>query len=252
MHNDTSWGTVVDWYDKHLDDANTYHAQVITPNIIRVVNLKPTEALLELGCGQGFFLEKFTEYSKKITGVDLGKALILRAATKGIQAELIVGSAEDQKLLQGKTFDVITIILALQNMKDVGAVIKNLSRLLAPGGRVCVVLNHPTFRMPKLSSWGMDAAKKVQYRRVDGYLSEYEVEIDMTPGSKEASKKFTKSYHRSLQNYMKAFAKEGFAITKLEEWISHRTSEPGPWAKAENIARKEIPLFMCLVLKKLN
>jgi hypothetical protein len=51
---------------------------------------------------------------------------------------------------------------------------------------------------------------------------------------------------------VKTFAKEGFAVTKLEEWISHRKSENGPWAKAENNARKEIPLFMCMVFKKLS
>lgn len=252
MNNDTSWGAVADWYDKHLDDANTYHAQVVAPNLLRVVDLQSHESLLELGCGQGFFLEKFSEYSKKLAGVDLAQTLILRAATKGIPADLIVGSAEDPKIMQGRTFDVITIILALQNMKNIAAVVSNLSRLLAPGGRVCIVLNHPTFRVPKSSSWGIDTENNVQYRRVDGYLSEQELLIDMAPGKKDAHKKtFTKSYHRPLQVYMKAFAKEGFAITKLEEWISHRKSEPGPWAKAENIARKEIPLFMCLVLRKL-
>jgi hypothetical protein len=38
-------------------------------------------------------------------------------------------------------------------------------------------------------------------------------------------------------------------VTMLEEWNSHRKSEPGPRAKAEDLARKEIPLFLCLVAK---
>lgn len=248
----TSWGNVADWYDKHLADANTFHAQVVAPNLTRIVNLQPHESLLELGCGQGFFLEQFSAYSKKLTGVDVAKELILRAVTRGVEAEYVVASAEDATILSGKTFDVITIVLALQNMRNLDAVVANLSRLLAPGGRVCIVLNHPTFRIPKHSSWGTDTEQKIQYRRIDSYLREQEHDIDMTPGTKETHKKsLTKSYHRPLQVYMKAFAKESFVITALEEWISHRKSEPGPWAKAEDIARKEIPLFMCLVLKKL-
>ena len=57
---DTSWGNVAEWYDKHLNDDNTYHSQVVLPNLLRVVDLGSNESLLELGCGQGFFLEKFS------------------------------------------------------------------------------------------------------------------------------------------------------------------------------------------------
>ncbi len=250
MKKDTSWGKVADWYDKHLKDDDTYHSKVILPNLLRVADLKPNEALLELGCGQGFFLEHFSKYSQKLTGVDLGKSLIEKAKQKNIPAEFIVASADNQTILKDKKFDVITIILALQNMKDLAGVVENISRLLKPNGRVCIVLNHPAFRIPQKTSWGVDKENKIQYRRVDSYLSEFEAKIDMTPG-KKSNKEFTQSYHRPLQVYMKAFAKESFAITKIEEWISHRQSEAGPWAKAENTSRKEIPLFMCIVLKSI-
>lgn len=250
MKKDTSWGKVANWYDKHLDDENTYHAQVVAPNLLRIVDLKPEESLLELGCGQGYFIEKFSAISRNLTGVDLGKELIEIAHKRFVHAKFLVGNAEDQKILHGKKFDAITIVLAIQNMKDLSAVVKNLSRLLKDGGRVIVVLNHPAYRIPQKTSWAMDSENKIQYRRVDAYMSETETKIDMTPGSKD-KKVYTMSYHRPLQVYSKAFAKEGFAITKIEEWISHRKSENGPWAKAEDTARKEIPLFMCLVLKKI-
>ena len=67
----------------------------------------------------------------------------------------------------------------------------------------------------------------------------------MTPGSK-TDKKFTVTFHRPLQVFVKALSKSGFALTRLEEWISHKESEKGPRQKAENKSRKEIPLFMCL------
>jgi hypothetical protein len=37
-------------------------------------------------------------------------------------------------------------------------------------------------------------------------------------------------------------------VTKLEEWISNKTSE-GKNADRENTARKEFPMFMCLEIK---
>lgn len=245
----TSWGNVADWYDKHLSDDNTFHAQVIAPNLERIVSLKANESMLELGCGQGYFIEKFSYISPKVTGVDVAKQLIEIAQTKNPKAKFMVGNAEDPKLLPGQQFDVITVILAIQNMRDLAAVAKNLNRLLKKDGKVVIVLNHPAFRVPQYSGWGTDPERKVQHRAVATYMSEVEIKIDMTPG-KSANKEMTLSYHRPLQVYSKAFSKEGFGIVKIEEWISHKKSV-GLHAKMEDHARKEIPLFMCLVLKKI-
>jgi hypothetical protein len=64
------------------------------------------------------------------------------------------------------------------------------------------------------------------------------------PGKTNSPK--TISYHRSLQDFSKALFKSGFSITRLEEWISHKQSQKGPRQKAEDQARKEIPMFLML------
>ena len=246
----TGWGNVASWYDGHLRDDDTYHAKVILPNLTRLVALKPSESLLELGCGQGFVLEKFLKYSTNLTGVDIGAELIEIAKKNNPKITYMTASADDSKILSGETFDVIMIVLALQNMKNLSAVVENVARLLKKDGRVYLVLNHPAFRIPQNSDWIFDDKKGVQARRVDRYMSEVEISIDMTPG-KKTNKEMTKSFHRPLQVYSKTFAKHGFAITKIEEWISHKESQKGPRAEAENAARKEIPMFMCLELKRI-
>ncbi|MDP3948537.1 MAG: class I SAM-dependent methyltransferase [bacterium] len=91
---------------------------------------------------------------------------------------------------------------------------------------------------------------KIQYRRIDSYLSPAKIKIDMHP-SEKIKKVYTYSFHHSIQDYMKALAASSLAIVKLEEWISHRKSETGPRAKAEDIARKEIPAFMAFEAIKL-
>ncbi len=134
-------------------------------------------------------------------------------------------------------------MLALQNIEDLAAVEKEVKRVLSSRGRFVIVLNHPAFRVLKRSSWGWDEEAGVQYRRVDGYLSAAKVPIEMHPCAGSTK---TISYHRSLQDFFKSLAAAGFAVTKLEEWISHKASEHGPRQKAEDTARKEIPLFMLL------
>jgi ubiquinone/menaquinone biosynthesis C-methylase UbiE len=138
-------------------------------------------------------------------------------------------------------------VLALQNMEDLPRVCKEVNRVLKPGGKFVMVVNHPTFRVLKRSSWGWDASG-VQYRRIDGYLSGAKILVDMHPGSAQAVR--TISYHRSLQDFFKALTGAGLLVSRLEEWISHRVSEKGPRQKAEDTARKEIPLFMMIEARK--
>jgi hypothetical protein len=110
-------------------------------------------------------------------------------------------------------------------------------------------LLHPAFRTPQHTDWGFDSKKTVQYRKVEKYLSEIAISIELAPFKGE-KKAVTTTFHRSLQWYMKAFRNAGFAITSLEEWNSHKKSQPGPRQAAEDNARKEIPMFLALELKK--
>lgn len=245
----TDWGKVANWYNEHLKESDSYHSQVILPNLMRLVNLQPTESLIELGCGQGFFLQNFFEVSKNLAGVDLGPELIAIAKQNNPKINYLVASADDPHIFPEDKFDVVTIVLALQNMKNLQAVTANVSRLLKSKGRAYIVLNHPAFRIPKFSDWQFDTRNFEQHRLIKKYMSELEIPIDMNPGKKQ--KEHTVSFHRPLQVYSKTFNKNGLAITKIEEWISHKKSELGKRAVAEDRARKEFPMFMCFELKKI-
>ena len=71
--------------------------------------------------------------------------------------------------------------------------------------------------------------------------------MDMNPGEKiQKNKKYTVSFHRPLQSYFKNLNEAGFCVSRLEEWISNKKSQNGPRQKAEDTARKEIPMFMCI------
>jgi hypothetical protein len=54
-----------------------------------------------------------------------------------------------------------------------------------------------------------------------------------------------------MQDYMKALSSAGFAITRIEEWISHKKSEKGPRQEAEDRARKEFPLFLAIEARRI-
>ncbi len=250
-NNETSWGKVADWYGEYLANPDSYQAQVVLPNLMRMLSVTAGERVLDLACGQGFFTKEIHKAGANVVGADISEELVADARRNVPGVTFYAAPASQLSFAKNNEFDAVVCVLALQNMEDLSAVCKEVSRVLEQKGRFLMVLNHPAFRVLKRSSWGWDEGLGVQYRRVDGYLSGAKIEIDMHPG-KSGKKVKTISYHRSLQDFSKALFAAGFALTRCEEWISHKISEPGPRQKAEDTARKEFPLFLTLEARKLS
>lgn len=245
----TSWGSVATWYDELLDKGEgTYQHDVILPHLLRLLQIKKGEKLLDLACGPGFFARAFNEEGATVTGTDISPELIELAKKKTPkEIDYHVSPASDLSFIPDHTIDSITIVLAIQNIEDVHQVLHECARVLKPNSRLLIVLTHPAFRVPQQSSWMWDEEKYIQYRRIDGYLSEAKVGIKMHPGENPTEQTIT--FHRPLQYYVKSLAKAGFCISRLEEWISNRHGPKGRRAEAEERARKEIPLFLFLEAK---
>ncbi len=248
--NKTSWSAVADWYDTYLEvTPDSYQAMVIAPNLLRVLALKKGECVVDIACGQGYFTRLFADAGAVATGADISKELIATAKKRAPKIEFNATPAHKLLFAKDASVDAVTIVLAIQNIENIADVFAEAKRVLKPDGRFVLVMNHPAFRIPKRTSWGWDEATKTQYRRVDGYLSAATIPIDMHPGAAKSAQ--TLSYHRSLQDFFKALTKSGFAVTRLEEWISHKKSEKGPKQKAEDSARKEIPMFLMIEVSKI-
>mgnify|MGYP000932219541 CR=1 FL=1 len=251
----TSWGSVAQWYDKHLEkNDDTYHMKVVYPNLLRMMGDVKGKHVLDLACGQGQFSRILVDGGAFLVGVDIGKELIALAEKKNTEtkfkAHFFATPSHDMYMVKDGTQDVLVCVLALQNIEKLSETFREVSRVLKNGAKAYLVLNHPSFRNPTHTHWGYDEHEQKQYRRVEAYMSESKIKIDMTPGAK-SNKQFTYSFHRPLQVYMKTFAKYGLAVTRLEEWVSHKESEKGPRQHAENTSRKEIPLFMAIELVKM-
>ncbi len=266
----TSWGTVANWYDEYLGDVDTYQAKVIWPNLKRILasvseanakkNTPGKIKLLDMACGQGYFSYLASTEGYEVVGADIAPELIAVAKSRQNQAkgssasidngmsvpEFHIAPADNMPMMKSATFDIVICILALQNIKELDQTIAECQRVLKPGGHFVFVLNHPSFRIPQHSDWYFDEKKKIQSRLVSKYMQEDTIRIDMQPGNKKPHNNFTVSFHRPLQLFVKLLAKHDFVISRLEEWCSHKKTEAGPRKAAEDEARKEIPMFMCI------
>lgn len=243
----TSWEPVAKWYGTHLKDEDTYQATIVFPKTLALLSPKKGRVYLDIACGEGSFAKEVAKKGADVFGVDISSALIRQAQEKRIRgATFRVANAKDfARYYPEKSFDGATCILAIQNIDDVKAVFRDAAKVLRPGASFVVVVNHPVLRTPRQTSWGYDEAKKMQYRRVDGYMIAHEIPIFVHPGKGERSER-TFSYHRPLCEYVSAFVEAGFVIDGLEEWTSDRRSESGERARTENRSRNEIPLFMAI------
>jgi len=237
---------VAGWYKKEVGErGNYYHQKVILPNLLRLLNLKPGEKVIDLGCGQGV-LGRAIPAEAEYTGVDAATDLINEAKSldKNLKHRYMVGDITEKLSIADK-FNKAVILLTLQNLKRPFKAIENAKNLLKDNGRLFIVINHPCFRIPKHGDWETDREKGVQWRKTDVYMSHLEIPIESSPFDKKDNQ-ITFSYHYPLSTYMEMLSDNGLVIEKIEEWVSDKKSEGG-MAKIEDRARKEFPLFMALV-----
>ena len=246
------WQQVAGWYSNYLEGSDTHQETVVFPGAIRLLALKPGSNFLDVACGEGSFAAKLAAGRVRVAGLDAAPALIERAKRRLPQGEFLVGDAQHfPAAFRGRGFDGAACILAIQNIPDAAAVFSETAAALRPRAPFVIVLNHPCFRIPRQSSWGFDENNKTQFRRIDRYLTPLDVPILMNPGRGRGRPLTTTTYHRPISAYVAALANAGFAVDALEEWVSQRTSDSGPRAKAENRAREEFPLFLAIRARKI-
>ncbi len=250
----TDWNRVADWYDDLVGESGSeYHREVVFPGVLRLLAAKPGDRVLDVACGQGALCRLLHERGMEASGVDAAPKLIDAARERnqqpaakpaGKKPEYRVGDARQLGSFPAGHFAGAVCVLAIQNIHPFLPVFEGMSRVLAVGGKAVVVMMHPAFRGPKFSSWGWDETKGVQYRRVERYLLPRKEPIVTHPGKDPNT--YTWSFHRPTGAYVKAFRAAGLLVDALEEWPSHKVSEPHGRGAAENLCRKEIPMFLAL------
>ncbi len=249
------WQNVSTWYNKvtNQGEGHYFHQHVVIPGVLRLLSLDSSllssnPKILDIGCGNGVLAKAIPEKVSYL-GIDASQTLLRSAQSgdKNPNHKFILGDAT-KAITIPTDFTHAAMVLSLQNMNNAAGAISTVSRHLIPGGKLVIVLNHPMFRIPRQTAWGTDPTKKIQFRRVDKYLSPMAIPIRTNPSDRESQE--TISYHLPLSEYSKMLKNSKFVIELIEEWASDRESQEGRTSKMENRSRSEIPLFMTLVAIK--
>jgi SAM-dependent methyltransferase len=255
----TSWEPLAEWYDGWVGkEGSLHHRKLAIPALLELLLPQPGEEILDLGAGQGVLAPYIASAKARYTGVEASEKLVQIARHyHGRKGRFLCGDVRHLRALpgiRGGSFAAVTFLLSLQDMDPLDEVLASAAWALAPGGRVVILMTHPTFRVPRQSGWGWDPSRKLRYRRVDRYLTPLVVPLKAYPvkGQGEAQQGATRSFHRPLQAYVNALAAQGLWLNALNEIPTYKRSRGNAQAEAENRANEEIPLFLALRAVKMG
>ncbi|HET7883344.1 MAG TPA: methyltransferase domain-containing protein [Acetobacteraceae bacterium] len=110
-----------------------------TDDLILAARCRDGDRVLDVACGTGLVASRVSLVSHKlcaITGVDINDGM-LSAARRNQQIEWHQGSAVELPFLDG-SFDVVLCQQGLQYFPDRTAAVREMARVLAPGGRIAL------------------------------------------------------------------------------------------------------------------
>ena len=244
----TSWEPVAEWYAGWVGaKGSEYHRRLVIPVVLELLAPAPGEHILDIGAGTGVLAPHITKAGACYTGLDASRKLLAFARRHhGAHGRFLHGDATclaAMPELHAGTFDAVVFMLSIQDMDPLDVVLASATWALRAGGRVVLLLTHPCFRVPRQSGWGWDAQRKLQYRRIDRYLTPLSVPMSPRTATQHGT---TRSYHRPLEASINTLAACGLVVDQAREIPACQASSKGPSARAANLANQEIPLFLGL------
>lgn len=153
---------------------------------------------LDIGCGEGRIGRWLADCGHRVVGIDSSQTLVDRAREAGGYEEIVCGDAAALPWPAGH-FDLAVAFMSLHDMPHPAAVISEITRVLEPGGVLCIAIIHPLNRPAD---------------HLDDYFSEQRFAEVITRNGLEMT---FDGVDRPLETYTRALSDNGFVIEELRE-----------------------------------
>lgn len=194
------YDTFAEDYSKE-NESSLMNAYYERPAVIGLAGEVTGRRILDVGCGSGPLSAALAARGAVMTGFDSSPAMIdLARRRMGGNADLCVADLGRPLPFADDTFDDAVASLVLHYLQDWSGPLKELRRVLKPGGRLILSVNHPL--VYKVIEPAAD------YFAVTEYSDEYVF------NGRPATLTF---WHRPLHAMSDAFTDAGFRITVMSE-----------------------------------
>jgi ubiquinone/menaquinone biosynthesis C-methylase UbiE len=137
--------TASERFDRIASNYVTSEVHRSSPTITRALELLGSArraAVCDVACGAGHFALAFGGTTDRLVAVDPSRSMLeavrQQAAARGIAIETVEAFAEAIPL-PNSAFDVVVTRLAAHHFSDVERAVREMARILAPGGRLVVI-----------------------------------------------------------------------------------------------------------------
>ena len=129
-----------EWIDYKL--MNMGHKSIYE-NVAKILELKPEDVILEVACGNGYFLKRYASHVHRVAGLDLSE-LAIKLATKKNKERVKAGTAEftcgeaSQLHWEDNKFGAATCMGTFPWLSKPFDTLKEIYRVLRPAGRAVI------------------------------------------------------------------------------------------------------------------
>jgi SAM-dependent methyltransferase len=241
---DGDWeGHAAWWQETFTEGVDPEYTEQILP--LAVEWTAGFRRVLEVGCGEGQVSRAVAAAhagdGAVVIGVDPTANQLTAAAERGGGVAFARASASPLPIASS-SIDAVVVCLVFEHVDELDEALAEVARVLRPGGRFVLFLNHPLLQAPG-SGWIDDQVldPPEQYWRVGSYLTESADVEEVEHGV------FIRFRHRPLGRYVNGLLDARFAIERLLE----PAPPPGFLARApEYPDAADIPRLLVLVSRR--
>jgi SAM-dependent methyltransferase len=221
------WNSKAEFWDELMGDAgNRFYREMVAPAQMALLDLKPTDVVLEVACGNGVATRDVARIAGRVVACDVSPRMIEAASRRADHARLgnidfHVLDATDAAALASLgegVFDALLCSMALMDIPLLEPLMRAAPGLLKPGGRFVFSMNHPSFNQN-----GARMVEELEDR--DGVLAptfsmkitQYlDVPIQRGVGARGEPESHY-YFHRPLSGVLQSAFAAGLVLDRLEE-----------------------------------
>ena len=168
-----------------------------------------SELTLDIGAGEGRLTRDLRRRGHRVIAADAAPALAAAAREADPTTMFVVADAAALPLADGIA-DLAVAFMSMHDIDDLHAAIREVARVLKPGGYLCAAIVHPLNSAGQFDGDDPDADFRIDgaYLRPSQYRDQ--------PSRDGLSMTFV-SAHRPLQDYAAALSDAGFLIQQIRE-----------------------------------
>jgi SAM-dependent methyltransferase len=199
----------------------------------------PGHRTLDLGCGEGRVARDLKRLGHSVVCLDGSAAMIEAARERDPAVEAVVADAAAMPF-PDQSFDLAVAFMSLHDLDDVEGAVAEASRVLVPGGRLCIAVVHPINSAGGFQTEAADSRFLIAGSYLDSHR--YTDHVD-----RNGLAMTFESAHHPIQRYTEALAQSGFVIERLRE-----PAVPTAAVTSERARRwQRLPLFLHIRAAKL-